>query len=146
MGFTAPRLSFDIGGTLIELREVFNNFEQWVKPKKAPFDPVFCVMNPTVKPVPKGTVLILAPFNFPLYLLLGPLVRCSRGASLINDKLQPNRNNLASIVGQASCSFPIRHRKYFAALDSHTLLICSSRFSDVVVFLGAKHAAKPEEI
>ena len=70
-----PPNSFDITGTMLELKDVYNNFEEWSKPQSVPFSLAFAAMRPRVQRVPKGTVLIIAPFNFPLFLLLGPLVR-----------------------------------------------------------------------
>lgn len=52
----------------------YKKVKSWAKTEKAPFAMNFFLMNPQVRKEPKGVVLIIAPFNFPLLLLLGPFV------------------------------------------------------------------------
>ncbi|KZT04151.1 NAD-dependent aldehyde dehydrogenase [Laetiporus sulphureus 93-53] len=63
----------ELNGTLIEIKIAFDNVEKWTAPEKPPFSLFWWGMSPTIRKEPKGTVLIISPFNYPVYLLLCPL-------------------------------------------------------------------------
>ena len=52
----------------------YDNVADWASSKRAPFDLSFRAMAPRVQSEPKGVVLIIGPFNGPIFLLLSPLV------------------------------------------------------------------------
>jgi aldehyde dehydrogenase (NAD+) len=52
----------------------YNNVNKWVKDIKPETTLTFQMMNPRVKPSPKGVVLIIGPFNYPINLTFTPLV------------------------------------------------------------------------
>lgn len=52
----------------------YSNVEKWAKPERAPLSLNFSAMRPVIRKEPKGVVLIIGPFNYPIFLLLGPLV------------------------------------------------------------------------
>src|SRR5262245_36994749 len=52
----------------------YNNVEKWAKTEKAPFSLNYSLMNPKIRKEAKGVVLIIGPFNFPLWSLLRPLI------------------------------------------------------------------------
>ncbi|OJT15103.1 Beta-apo-4'-carotenal oxygenase [Trametes pubescens] len=64
----------DFGTVYNDLKQAYDNIEKWVKPKSPGFNPKFFVMSPSYAPQPKGVALLIAPFNFPMFLLIGPLV------------------------------------------------------------------------
>ncbi|KAI0763342.1 aldehyde dehydrogenase [Trametes elegans] len=64
----------DFGPTLSEIRDAYNNVEKWVRPQSIGFSINWFAMSPKFTAEPKGVALIIAPFNFPMFLLLGPLV------------------------------------------------------------------------
>ena len=57
-----------------EVKVAYNKVEKWVKAQSADFDFNFFAMRPKMVAEPKGAVLIIAPFNFPTFLLISPLV------------------------------------------------------------------------
>ena len=57
-----------------DVKMAYDKVESWVKPQSAAFNFNFFAMRPKRVAEPKGTVLIIAPFNFPIFLLLSPLV------------------------------------------------------------------------
>ncbi|KAI0078566.1 NAD-aldehyde dehydrogenase [Panus rudis PR-1116 ss-1] len=63
----------EITGTVSEVMEQYNNVEKWSKAEKADFSLNWFAMNPTIRKEPKGVVLIIGPFNFPMWCLLPPL-------------------------------------------------------------------------
>ncbi|KAH9933554.1 aldehyde dehydrogenase [Epithele typhae] len=64
----------DLSPVYAEVRAAYANLDQWVKPQAAEFSLNFFAMGPKLVAEPKGTVLIIAPFNFPAFLLFSPLV------------------------------------------------------------------------
>ncbi|GLB42204.1 putative aldehyde dehydrogenase family protein [Lyophyllum shimeji] len=63
----------EISATLTEVTNTYCNVAKWAKPEKPGFSLNWTVMRPIVYKVPKGVVLIISPFNYPMYLALGPL-------------------------------------------------------------------------
>ena len=68
--------SLELNGTLLELKEAYDKVEKWAAPEQAPFSWLWFATSPHVRNEPKGVVLLISPFNYPLYLLLVPFV-CS---------------------------------------------------------------------
>lgn len=56
------------------MKEAIDNVGKWAATEKARMTMLWFAMAPAVKKEPKGVVLIISPFNFPLLLSLGPLV------------------------------------------------------------------------
>ncbi|KAF8196110.1 NAD-aldehyde dehydrogenase [Pholiota molesta] len=63
----------DIVPTITEAMAQLKNVDKWAKPSKPPFSLNFAALRPLIRKEPKGTVLIISPFNYPVWLLLGPL-------------------------------------------------------------------------
>ncbi|PCH40560.1 aldehyde dehydrogenase [Wolfiporia cocos MD-104 SS10] len=63
----------EINGTLLELKDAYDNVEKWAAPERAAFNMLWFAMSPTTRKEPKGVVLLISPFNYPVYLLLCPL-------------------------------------------------------------------------
>ncbi|CAE6386069.1 hypothetical protein BN14_00968 [Rhizoctonia solani AG-1 IB] len=67
-------LFLEINPLIKESIEVYKSVEKWAQPDKAPFSLNFAAMKPVVRKEPKGVVLIISPFNYPVWLALGPLI------------------------------------------------------------------------
>ena len=70
---TQTTFRLEIYSSIGEVTESYKNVDKWVKPERAPFNMNWFAMKPTTYKEPKGTVLIISPFNYPVWLLLGPL-------------------------------------------------------------------------
>ncbi|MEZ5295514.1 MAG: aldehyde dehydrogenase family protein [Ilumatobacteraceae bacterium] len=66
--------STEIGFTLTEIGHVLKHLKQWAKPRKVSLPLHLKPGSAVVQPEPLGTVLIIAPWNYPLQLVLAPLV------------------------------------------------------------------------
>lgn len=88
--------SIEINPTLNNILKIYNNIEKWSKPEKAPFSLQFTLMNPVVRKEAKGTVLIISPFNFPLWLSLAPVA----GAIGAGNTILLKPSELSSAVSQ----------------------------------------------
>jgi hypothetical protein len=75
--------SMELTPTTWEIMNAYNNVYKWSKPESAPFNTNFAAMKPTIRKEAKGTVLIISPFNYPLWLSLPPVVRIQFEISLI---------------------------------------------------------------
>ncbi|KAF8609342.1 NAD-dependent aldehyde dehydrogenase [Ceratobasidium sp. AG-I] len=64
----------EIGSLVKETLEMYKSVEKWAKPEKAPFSLNFAAMKPVVRKEPKGVVLIISPFNYPIWLSLSPII------------------------------------------------------------------------
>ncbi|KAI0706786.1 NAD-dependent aldehyde dehydrogenase [Cerioporus squamosus] len=64
---------YDMGPTIKDIRLAYDNVGQWARPQRA-FSIRYFLMGPHLKAEPKGVVLIISPFNLPLFLMLSPLV------------------------------------------------------------------------
>ncbi|KAF9471948.1 NAD-aldehyde dehydrogenase [Pholiota conissans] len=63
----------DIIPTITEAVAQLKGVDKWAKPTKPPFSLNFSAMRPLIRKEPKGTVLVISPFNYPVWLTLGPL-------------------------------------------------------------------------
>ncbi|KAG6900272.1 hypothetical protein C0993_000460 [Termitomyces sp. T159_Od127] len=63
----------EINSSASEVKEAYCNVERWAKPEKPGFSLNFTVMRPVIYKEAKGVVLIISPFNYPLWLTVSPL-------------------------------------------------------------------------
>ncbi len=69
-----PNRSLELFPSITEILTQYNNVQKWSKPEKAPFSLNWTALHPVVKKEPKGTVLIINAFNYPIWLTFVPLV------------------------------------------------------------------------
>ncbi len=77
--FHKPLLEVDtteIYPVLTELRHTLKHLDEWARPKKVDATLSYLGTRSEVRVEPKGVCLIIAPWNFPFNLCLGPLVSC----------------------------------------------------------------------
>ena len=58
----------------VEIRGAIRHLDRWMRPVRVPTPLAFTGSRAWYRPEPKGVVLIISPWNYPLYLTLGPLV------------------------------------------------------------------------
>ncbi|KDQ07573.1 hypothetical protein BOTBODRAFT_38660 [Botryobasidium botryosum FD-172 SS1] len=56
------------------IKKGYQSVEKWAKPEGIPFDFNFFLAKPKIVKEPKGTVLIIGPFNFPILCTIRPLI------------------------------------------------------------------------
>ncbi|NNF53141.1 MAG: aldehyde dehydrogenase family protein [Acidimicrobiales bacterium] len=64
----------EIGFTLSDIAHTRSHLAKWAKPRKASVPVTFQPGKAKVVPEPKGVVLVIAPWNYPVQLLLSPMV------------------------------------------------------------------------
>ncbi|KIO24519.1 hypothetical protein M407DRAFT_76884 [Tulasnella calospora MUT 4182] len=88
----------DVNSTVADLMYLYDNFEAWTKPEKPPFNFQFWALSPVIRRVPKGIVLVIGPFNYPLISTL-----CFLGAAIVTGnacvvKMSELTPNIAAVV------------------------------------------------
>ncbi|KZP08657.1 ALDH-like protein [Athelia psychrophila] len=86
----------DINNTIVNILKTYHSLEAWAAPEKAPFNYQFAAMSPTIRKEPKGTVLVISPFNYPVWLSLGPVA----GAIAAGNTVLLKPSELTSAVSQ----------------------------------------------
>ena len=64
----------DVGSSITEAEHIRKNFRKWAKPRRAKISIVTRPGSAKVMPEPLGVALIMAPWNYPVNLVLEPLV------------------------------------------------------------------------
>lgn len=64
----------ELGYVLSEIRHALKHLHTWMKKQKVKTPLMFWPSKSYIKPIPKGVVLILGPWNYPFQLLMVPLV------------------------------------------------------------------------
>ncbi|EEB95180.1 hypothetical protein MPER_05893, partial [Moniliophthora perniciosa FA553] len=61
-------LSFEVTSCIVEIKYTYTHIEKWVKPEKPSFSLNWTPMRPVIYKEPKGVVLLISPFNYPVFL------------------------------------------------------------------------------
>jgi aldehyde dehydrogenase (NAD+) len=64
----------EIHPTLTEIRHAIDNVADWMRPRHTPTPLTLAGARSEIRSEPRGLALILSPWNYPFYLLFGPLV------------------------------------------------------------------------
>lgn len=83
---------------LHEVVETYNHIDEWTKDIKPPTTATYQVMRPRIKPSPKGIVLIIAPFNYPLNLSLTPLISAIAAGNTVVIKFSESLPTVSPLV------------------------------------------------
>ena len=100
LDFKKPLLEIDtseIYPVVTEIRQAEEKLDAWTRPKKIDAPLTYLGTRAEVRFEPKGVCLIIAPWNFPFNLCLGPLVSClaaGNTAILKPSELTPNTSKL----------------------------------------------------
>lgn len=75
-GYRAPAESrmLDLLGTTLEIGHALSHLGRWMRPSRRASELLFLSNSLQVTYQPKGVVGVIVPWNFPIYLALGPLV------------------------------------------------------------------------
>ena len=112
----------EFGGTLSEAVDAYHNVAKWSKPESARWSFNFFAMRPTILKQPKGVVLIISPFNYPMWLSLGPLVRSHLALSRLSPVTQRISFQAGAIAAGNACALkPSELTPAFSALLAELL-------------------------
>ncbi|HMD01553.1 MAG TPA: aldehyde dehydrogenase family protein, partial [Candidatus Baltobacteraceae bacterium] len=95
----------EINLTLSELKYARKNLADWMRPEAVKTPLKLLGARSRIVREPKGVVLILSPWNYPIYLTLSPLIAAlaagNRAIVRVSEKVPHSRAVLASIAAEA---------------------------------------------
>ncbi|EPT01382.1 hypothetical protein FOMPIDRAFT_1023287 [Fomitopsis schrenkii] len=62
----------ELNSLILEIKQAYDKVGKWSQTEKAAWHYMWFAMSPATRIEPKGVVLLITPFNFPLYLILAP--------------------------------------------------------------------------
>lgn len=155
----------EIFPSLSGIRHALKHGRRWMKPRGALASLAFLPARTEMRPQPLGVVGIIVPWNYPLFLAVGPLVDALAAgnrvmvkmseytprfsqlfADLVARHFQPDEvivvNGDAS-VGQAFASLPFDHLLFTGstAVGHHVMRAASANLTPVTLELGGKSPA-----
>lgn len=155
----------EIFPSLSGIRHALKHGRRWMKPRGALASLAFLPARTEMRPQPLGVVGIIVPWNYPLFLAVGPLVDALAAgnramvkmseytprfsqlfADLVARHFQPDEvivvNGDAS-VGQAFASLPLDHLLFTGstAVGHHVMRAASANLTPVTLELGGKSPA-----
>jgi coniferyl-aldehyde dehydrogenase len=155
----------DVLGPVLEARHAESHLRRWMKPRRRRTELVFLGNRAEVAYQPKGVIGIIAPWNFPLYLALGPLVaalaagnramikmseytpRTTEALRLLLEECFPE-DEVAVCGGevaaaQAFASLPFDHLVFTGspAVAPHVMRAAAANLTPVTLELGGKSPA-----
>ena len=151
--------------SLSAVRHALRHGRRWMKPQHRLADLLFLPARTELRPQPLGVVGIIVPWNYPLYLALGPLVDALAAgnrtmlkmseytprfsalfATLIAQHFEPDEVTVVNgdaAVGQAFAALPFDHLLFTGstAVGHHVMRAASTHLTPVTLELGGKSPA-----
>ncbi|KZT02538.1 NAD-dependent aldehyde dehydrogenase [Laetiporus sulphureus 93-53] len=90
----------ELSVVLAEMNDLYDNVAKWSATEKAPFDASWFLMSPAIRKEPKGVVLIIAPFNYPVMLALGPLASAMAAGCAVVVKPSELTPTISGLMGE----------------------------------------------
>jgi coniferyl-aldehyde dehydrogenase len=133
---TESRLT-DILGTVLEINHAISKLRKWMKPEKRQTELLFFSNSSWVEYQPKGVVGVIAPWNFPIFLSLGPLIAALAAGNRVMIKMSEFtpattsafRACLADVFSEDEVAVfggPVEVSKAFSALPFDHLIFTGS--------------------
>jgi acyl-CoA reductase-like NAD-dependent aldehyde dehydrogenase len=90
---TYLHFSLELDSTISDCKIAYDRVDKWARTEKVPFNITFAAFRPVIRKEPKGVVLSISPFNYPVLLALGPVV-CSflSSITLASNSLFPSQD------------------------------------------------------
>ncbi|KAG1748357.1 Aldehyde/histidinol dehydrogenase [Suillus paluster] len=64
----------ELNSTISDCKIAYDRVEKWARTEKLPFNIMWAAFGPVIRKEPKGVVLSISPFNYPVWLALGPII------------------------------------------------------------------------
>lgn len=88
----------EIFSSLSGIRDARKKLKKWMKPQKRHVSILFATGKNRVIPQPKGLIGIVTPWNYPLFLSIGPIVSALAAGNRCMVKLATNSDNLCRLL------------------------------------------------
>ncbi|CAA6814690.1 MAG: Aldehyde dehydrogenase (EC [uncultured Aureispira sp.] len=132
----------EIGFVLTDIKKALKNLKAWAKPRKVKTPPFHYVASSYTQSDPYGNILIIAPWNYPMQLLLAPLVgviAAGNTAILKPSEYAMHTSNLLTKL--INSTFNPRYIKVIEGAVSETQLLLNEKF-DFIFFTGSTNVGK----
>jgi coniferyl-aldehyde dehydrogenase len=127
----------EVMGPILEARHALAHLRVWMKPRRRSTELLFLTNSAKVVYQPKGVVGIIGPWNFPLYLTLGPLITAlaaGNRAMIKGSEFSPRSNRaLRAVLAEcfdedavAVCTGAVEAAQAFSALPFNHLVFTGS--------------------
>ena len=139
--------------TLAELKFARARLATWAKPHKVGTPLVVFGSKAEIRYEPKGVVLVLSPWNYPVYLTMAPLIAAIAAGNRVivrpSEKAPATREVMASIISEAFVPHDVAYvggevetaTKLLALPFDHIFFTGSTRVGKVVMRAAAEHLA-----
>lgn len=134
----------EIGITIAEIDHAIRHLKQWMRPRRVATNLVNLPSASYLYPEPLGVVLIIAPWNYPFMLLLGPMVGALAAGNLVVVKPSEYAPATEKILGKIIQETALQQEILFAPGDGAVVvpaMMQSFRF-DHVFFTGGTKVGK----
>ncbi|KAJ6618864.1 NAD-aldehyde dehydrogenase [Mycena sp. CBHHK59/15] len=137
----------EIGASISEVMDAYKNIDAWVKPEKPALAFNYMFMRPATHKEPKGVVLIISPFNYPLWLCISPVSGAIAAGNAIVLKPSESCPAMAALLTELFPKYldPELIRVVNGAIPETTKLLDlpwdhrSARVGKIVATAAAKH-------
>ncbi|HET6552202.1 MAG TPA: coniferyl aldehyde dehydrogenase [Dyella sp.] len=151
--------------SLSNLRHTLKRGKRWMRPKRGLANLVFLPARTTLMPQPRGVVGIIVPWNYPLYLAVGPLIDALAAGNRVMLKMSEYTPGFSSLfaqqvaryfqpdevvvvtgdadVAQAFSALPFDHLLFTGstAVGHHVMRAAAANLTPVTLELGGKSPA-----
>ncbi|KAI3406500.2 hypothetical protein KGF56_000632 [Candida oxycetoniae] len=135
--------NYEFGTGLTELVFVMSNLHKWIKPEKVEDKPLNLITNNVyIERIPVGVVLVIAAFNYPLFVTISPIVGAIAAGNAVvlkQSELTPNFTRLFSGILTKALDKDIFFAVNGAIPETNELL--NQKF-DKIVFTGSNTVGK----
>ncbi|PWN49451.1 aldehyde dehydrogenase [Violaceomyces palustris] len=90
----------EIMGATNEIIETINNLDKWAKPEKPWAGVAWAMHAPTIRKEPKGTVLVIGAWNYPITVQIGPVIGAIAAGNTVILKPSEVSPNTAKLIAE----------------------------------------------
>ena len=127
----------EIGIVMVDIDKTLAKLNKWAKPRKVKTPPFHYVASSYIKPDPLGNVLIIAPWNYPVQLLIAPLVGAiAAGNTAIIKPSEMSVHTSALMAELINNTFDSQYIKVIEGGVEETQLLLEEKF-DFIFFTGS---------
>ncbi len=132
----------EVGFVITDLDKALSKLNKWAKPQKVNTPPFLAIASSHIYSEPYGTILIIAPWNYPMQLLLAPLVgviAAGNTAVLKPSEMAPHTSALMARL--INSTFDAQYIKVVEGAVEETQLLLDEKF-DFIFFTGSTKVGK----
>ncbi|MCH2023863.1 MAG: aldehyde dehydrogenase [Saprospiraceae bacterium] len=127
----------EIGIVIGDIDKALSKLTKWAKPRKVKTPPFHYVASSYIKPDPYGNVLIIAPWNYPVQLMLLPLVGAiAAGNTAILKPSELSVHTSALLSKLLNETYDAQYIKVIEGAVEETQLLLAEKF-DFIFFTGS---------